>query len=80
MHGVVERHGAGMELAALEAGACAEYQCEVWRDGENHERPPARVLRHDDGYRERRGEQTQDQISQSLQALMKSSRRSYISH
>jgi hypothetical protein len=68
-----------MELAALEARACAEQQRQVWRDGENHELPPTGVLSHDDGDRQCGGDQPQDQISEFLQALMKSSRGSYIS-
>jgi hypothetical protein len=69
-----------MELAALEPGPSAEEQRHVWRDGESHELPPAGVLRHDDRYRQSRGEQPQDQIGQSFHTLMKSSLRPYISH
>jgi hypothetical protein len=80
MHGVVKGHGAGVELAALEARAGAENERYVWRDGEKHKLPPTGVLGHDDGDREPGGDQPQDHIGRLLQALMKSSRGSYISH
>jgi hypothetical protein len=79
MHGVVERHCAWVKLAALEARPSAEHERQVWRDGEDRELPPTAVLSHYDSYGQSDGEQPHDQISQSFQPLMQSSRQSYIS-